>query len=161
MVNLDDVMVMGTTFEEHLQNLCEVFNRPQAAGLRFKPSKCHLAKRKVEYLGYTVTNIGIAADPKKVEAVHSFPVPSDLKSLRSFLGLASYYWWFIPNFSRVAHPLFVLTRKDVPCVWNPTCEVAFVELKKLLTEAPVLAFQTSAQVSCLRQMPRVLVLVLC
>ena len=63
-----------------------------------------------------------------------------MKSLRSFLGLASYYRRFVMGFSSVANPLFTLTKKDVDFVWSEACEAAFHQLKKLLTEAPVLAF---------------------
>ena len=67
--------------------------------------------RSVEYLGYIMSSEGISPDQTKVTSV---PVPTDLKSLRSFVGLASYYRRFIPSFSRIAAPLFELTKKDVP-----------------------------------------------
>ena len=92
------------------------------------------------YLGFVVARDGISPDPQKVEAVRSFPQPHDVKTLRSFLGLASYYRRFIHGFSVVANPLFALTRKDVEFEWSVACEEAFEKLKKLLTEAPVLAF---------------------
>ena len=79
----------------------------------------------------------ISADPK-VDAVRDYPVPADLRSLRSFLGLASYYRRFVAGFSKVAGP--TLTHKDAPFVWSPACQEAFDELKCILTEAPVLAF---------------------
>ena len=115
-VYLDDILVIGRTFEEHLRNLREVFERLRQFGLRLKPSKCHLAKRQVTYLGYNVSVEGISADFSKVDAVKRFPTPNDVSSLRSFLGLASYYRRFIPGFSKVAEPLFALTRKDVTFV---------------------------------------------
>ena len=68
-----------------------------------------------------------------------FPTPRHLKQLRSFLGLAS-YWRFIPKFSQVAAPLYVLTKKDALYQWTPTCQDTFDELKQKLTQAPVLAF---------------------
>ena len=66
---VDDILVMKATFEEHLQNLEQVFRRLREAKLRLKPSKCHMAKKEVEYLGYVVSERGISADPKKVLAV--------------------------------------------------------------------------------------------
>ena len=140
MVYIDDVLVIGQTFAEYLANLKEVFMRLQAAGLRLKSSKCFFRTNKVVYLGFVVSREGISADPEKVEAVRNFPQPQDVKSLRSFLGLASYYRRFISGFSVVANPLFALTKKDVDSQWTATCEEAFQELKKRLTEAPVLAF---------------------
>jgi len=145
MVYLDDILVIGKSFDEHLQNLKQVFQRLRDAALRLKPAKCHLLAQQVEYLGYVVTEHGISADPKKVEAIQSFPVPSDLRSLRSFLGLASYYRRFIPSFSKIANPLFALTKKDVAFEWSPSCQDAFNTLQRLLTEAPVLAFPRFGQ----------------
>ena len=88
MVYLDDVMVIGRNFTEHLENLREVFGRFRQANLKLQPEKCFL---EVLYLGYVVSRKGISADVQKVEAVRSFPRPTNLTSLRSFLGLASYY----------------------------------------------------------------------
>ena len=139
-VYLDDILVIGRTFEEHLRNLCEVFERLRQFGLRLKQSKCHLAKCQVTYLGYNVSVEGISADSSKVDAVKRFPTPNDVSSLRSFLGLASYYRRFIPGFSKVAEPLFTLTRKDVTFKWSKICEKAFQQLKTLLTTAPLLIF---------------------
>ena len=140
MVYIDDVIVTGKTFEEHLANLEEVFKRLRAAGLRLKLIKCTFAGSSVVYLGFVVSRDGISPDPLKVEAVRNFPQPGDVKTLQSFLGLASYYRRFISGFSVLANPLFTLTKKDVDYVWSPACQEAFQSLKKQLTEAPVLAF---------------------
>ena len=112
MVYLDDVMVIGRNFTEHLENLREVFGRFRQANLKLQPEKCFLASSEVLYLGYVVSREGILADVQKVEAVQPFPRPTNLTSLHSFLGLASYYQQFIPNFSTVASPYYALTRKD-------------------------------------------------
>ena len=140
MVYLDDVLVIGRDFQEHLSNLKEVFDRLRAAKLMLKPTKCCFGSRRVEYLGYIVSPDGISADSRKVTAVQHFPPPHDVKTLQSFLGLASYYRRFIPGFSVVASPLFALTRKNVDFVWDATCQASFDRLKELLTQAPVLAF---------------------
>lgn len=140
LVYLDDILVIGRTFEEHLSNLREVFTRLTRAGLKLKPSKCKLARGEVDFLGYVVSRNGISADPKKVSAVIEYPTPVDLKSLRAFLGLTSYYRRFVPSFSSVAQPLYALTRKEVPFVWSQECDVAFTQLKRALAESPVLAY---------------------
>ena len=137
---IDDILVMGETPEDHLQNLQLVLQRLREAGLKLRPSKCHFLQRSVEYLGHVVSERGISPDPRKVEAVRNFPMPTNLKSLRSFLGLASYYQCFIPGMSLAAGPLFALTRKDTPFIWTQQCEEAFEQLKDLMTRAPLLAF---------------------
>ena len=68
LVYLNDVLAMGATFEEHLCNFREVLTRLAQAGFKLKPSKWKLVHKKVEYLGYVVSDYGIAADPKKIKA---------------------------------------------------------------------------------------------
>ena len=97
-------------------------------------------KQEVRYLGYVVSNAGVYADPDKVRAVQDFPRPLNLKQLRSFLGLASYYRRFIPRFSQVAAPLYALMKKDTPYQWNSSCQDTFEQLKQKIIQAPVLAF---------------------
>ena len=74
MVYINNIIVMGATFEEHLENLKKVLTRLREASLYLKPSKCHLAREKVNYLGYTVSGKGIAPVETKVRAI---PVPKD------------------------------------------------------------------------------------
>lgn len=140
LVYLDDVLVVGKTLQEHNENLARVLERIQEAGLKLKPEKCSFAQKEVEYLGHVVSGNGIQTDPKKVDAVRHFPTPVDVKTLRSFLGLASYYRRFVPNFSKIAGPLHALTKKDVSFHWTSECQLAFENLRHLLTSSPVLAF---------------------
>ena len=139
LVYLDDVQVIGRTVEEHNRNLTRVLERIREAGLRLKPRKCKFSQELVTYLGHVVSARGVETDPEKLKAVRDYPEPTNVKSLRSFLGLASYYRRFVPGFSAVAGPLHSLT-KDAPFVWGPDCQNAFERLKKLLTTSPVLVF---------------------
>ena len=136
-VYLDDILIIGKTFEDHLENVARVLDQLQEAGLKLKPSKCNFILKQVQYLGHAISNLGISPDAKKVEAVKNFLKPTDLKSLRSFLGLASYYRRFIPGFSANANPLFKLTRKNVDFFWSYDCQVAFDSLKQLLVDSPL------------------------
>ena len=86
---------------------------------------------------------GVSTDPKKVEAVRSWPVPQSPKDVRSFLGLCSYYRRFVRSFSEIAKPLQRLTEKGQRFQWTPECQEAFHQLKTALTTAPVLAYPTS------------------
>ncbi|KAA0037485.1 ty3-gypsy retrotransposon protein [Cucumis melo var. makuwa] len=81
---------------------------------------------------------GVSVDPAKIKAITSWPRPSTVSEIRSFLGLAGYYRRFVEDFSRIASPLTQLTRKGTPFVWNPACESSFQELKQKLVSAPVL-----------------------
>ena len=91
LVYLDDIIVLGKSFDEHLDNLTRVFEPLRNSNLKLSTTKCCLCQTQVTYLGYVVTRNGIEPDPKKIEAVRSWPVPLNVQELRSFLGLCSYY----------------------------------------------------------------------
>ena len=78
-VYLDDMLVVGQMFEEHLINLKEVFTRLKEAGLKLKPSKCNLAKSQVTHLGYVVSWQGITADPSKVAVTFFLSILNNCK----------------------------------------------------------------------------------
>ena len=100
----------------------------------FSRKRCHTS------VTYVVSKQGIQPDSKKTEIVQNYPRPADVTGLRRFLGLASYYRRFVPGFARIAVPLYALTKKNVIYQWSTECEIAFTQLKKLLTSSPVLAF---------------------
>ena len=139
-VYIDDILVASPSFEEHMRHLQLVFERLRQAGLRLKPKKCHFLRKHVPYLGFVISKHGIQVDPLKTDMVKHFPTPTDPTSVRSFLGLASYYRRFVPRFAAVAAPLHRLTKKDEKFEWSEECETAFCRLKSLLTEAPVLVY---------------------
>jgi len=82
---LDDILVISSTWKEHLQNLQLVFERLKQAGLWLKLKKCAFAQQKVTYLGYVISEDGISVDPTKVEKIWTYPTPNNPKSLCQFL----------------------------------------------------------------------------
>lgn len=111
LIYLNDILVVGKTLNEHNQNLSAVLQRIHEAGLRLQPKKCKFVQ-EAEYLGHLVSANGVRTDSKKVDAVQKFPVSVDLRTLRYFLGLASYYRRFVPGFSRIAGPLRICIDKE-------------------------------------------------
>ena len=83
LVYLDDVLIVGHNFEEHLNSLKEVLNAIQNAGLKLKPSKCHFGQTSVKFLGFQIADTGLAPDPEKVKAIKEYPVPKDKRSNRA------------------------------------------------------------------------------
>ena len=137
---LDDIVVFGKTFEQHFKNLEQVLGKLREAGLKLKPKKCNFLQKEIQFFGHIVSKAGVRTDPDKVRAVENMKTPSTVTQVRSFLGLSSYYRKFIKDYSKLAKPLFDLTKKDKKFVWDEACNKAFQELKTKLTTAPILAY---------------------
>jgi hypothetical protein len=92
----------------------------------------------VAFLGHVINQQGILVDPSKVSTIVDWPRPSNVKEVRSFLGLAGYYRKFVKDFSIIAKPMTKLTQKDVKFQWTDECEISFSTLKNSLVTAPIL-----------------------
>ncbi|KAL0553688.1 hypothetical protein IC582_007590 [Cucumis melo] len=124
-VFIDDILICSKTEAEHEEHLYRVLETLQANKLYAKFSKCEFWLKKVTFLGHVVSSEGVSVDPAKIEAVTSWPRPSTVSEIRSFLGLAGYYKRFVEDFSRIASSLTQLTRKGTPFFWSPTCKSNF------------------------------------
>ncbi len=142
LIYLDDIIMYGAGFYPALDRLKMVLKRIREANLKLKPTKCCLMRAEVPFLGHIVSREGVGVDPAKTEAVEKWPTPVNVKDVRAFLGLASYYRRYIPGFSTVAAPITNLTRQGVDLVWDDACEGAFRTLKAVLISASVLAYPT-------------------
>lgn len=136
---MDDICVFSSTFEQHLKDLREVFTRLRSANLKLKPSKCHFAQDKIKFLGHIVTSEGILPDPDKVKAIHNLPLPENIASLQSFLGMVGFYRKFTPDFAATASILYDLSRIGSRFTWTPEHTAAIDTLKSHLNNGPFLA----------------------
>ena len=125
-VYIKDVLVSSCTLE-NLEHLRRDIDCLQQAGLKLKPTKYLFVQEEVEYLGHLITPQDLKPNPKLVEAVREFSAAQNLKQLRQFLGLSSYYRRFIP-------------KENTAFEWDAACQEAFETLKRKLTEAPILAY---------------------
>ena len=139
LVYLDDIIVLGSSFEEHLQNLSAVLQKLKCVNLRLKLPKCAFCKKEI-YLGHRVSREGVSTDPAKVEKVAHWPTPTSPQEVQQFLSLASYYRKFIQNFASIARPLQNLTEHGRTFMWTTECATSFAVLKQRLITAPILAF---------------------
>jgi hypothetical protein len=129
--------------------LDEVFQVLQKEQWTVKLSKCDFAKREISYLGFVISDNGVFTCPRKIQAVLEWPIPANVKKLRSFLGLARYYRKFVKNFGVIAKPLTELLKKNTLFIWTQDYEVAFQTLKTALVSAPVLALPNFSRPFCI------------
>ena len=99
---IDDIIVIGQNVAECSRNLMEVLDRIRKAKLKLKPSKCDLFKRKISYLGHIISAAGVETDPKKIQVVREWPVPSYVTDVRGFLGFCNYYRKYIKGYIDLA-----------------------------------------------------------
>ncbi|PIK57859.1 putative transposon Ty3-I Gag-Pol polyprotein, partial [Apostichopus japonicus] len=111
----------------------------------------NLSEREVKHLGHVVNADGVSVDPDKVDRIVNWPVPTNISELSSFLGLASYYRRFVPDFAKLASPLHAIAgnrgarkgkhvKPQPQFEWTPRADESFKQLKALLSTAPVLAY---------------------
>ena len=137
---IDDIIVFSPDPKSHIKHLSIVLSRLLEAGLFAKLEKCEFCVPYIDFLGHRISSEGIFMDPKKVSSILEWPVPTNVKELQSFLGLANYYRRFITGFATITHPLNLLLRKNSKFNWSNEAQSAFDELKSKFSSAPVLAY---------------------
>ncbi|GJT42582.1 putative reverse transcriptase domain-containing protein [Tanacetum coccineum] len=144
-VFIDDILIYSKTKEDHEVHLGLVLELLRKEKLYAKFSKCEFWLQEVHFLGHVVNQNGIHVDPSKIEAVKNWKTPTTPSEIRSFLGLASYYRWFIANFSKIAKPLTSLTQKNQKYAWDVEQEEAFQTLKNNLYDTSILTLHDGVE----------------
>ncbi|KAL4126715.1 hypothetical protein QTP88_010924 [Uroleucon formosanum] len=139
-VYLDDIITYAKDLPDHSQKLTDILERLRQFNLKLQPLKCEFLRKEVTYLGHQITDEGVKPDSKLVECVQNFPVPQNVKGIKSFLGLSGYYRRFIQNYGQIAKPLTLLLKRDVPFKWSNLCQQSFEKLKNLLINYPILQY---------------------
>lgn len=150
-VYLDDVIVVTSDFNKHLEVLTEIFQRIRAAKLTLNQEKCKFCIPELRYLGYMVSEKGLRVDPDKVKAIVDIPVPRNQKDVRRFCGTASWYRRFIQDFATRLYPLTSLIKKRKTFQWTKEAQEAFQDIKACLVTAPILScpdFTKPFTISC-------------
>ncbi|MCG8407061.1 MAG: reverse transcriptase family protein, partial [Phycisphaerales bacterium] len=114
LVFLDDILIYSKTKAEHLKHLRLVLEKLREYRLYGREKKCAFMQPSVEYLGHRISRQGLEVCQDKVKKVLDWPTPTNVKEVRSFMGISSYYRKFIIDFSKIARMLTDLTRKNEP-----------------------------------------------
>jgi hypothetical protein len=102
---LDDIVVVSRSQDDHRGDLHAVFNRINKYGFRVRPTKCSFFQPSIKHIGFIVDKEGRLPDSQKITAVADMPAPTNIATLRSFLGLVNYYQSFVPNMLSIRQPL--------------------------------------------------------
>jgi hypothetical protein len=140
LVYIDDIIIYSRNLADHARDVGRVLSLIEKAGLKLKASKCYFGQTSVELLGFVISADGISANPDKIAAIRDLAVPTSVKGIRSFCGLANYYRQCVPNYATIAEPLLALTRKSARFYWSSECQGAFEQLKAALVSKRVMAY---------------------
>jgi len=137
-VYLDDILIFAHTITEVIKYIHMVLQHLLDLDLYLQPAKCSFNQTSIEYLGLIILEGELCMDPIKLKAVSSWPTPTKVKNIQEFLGFCNFYRQFVKNYLALACPLFDLTKKDVPFLWETAQAEAFAALQNALTMSPVL-----------------------
>ena len=136
----DDIIVYGRTQDDHDKALRATLQRLNDVGARLNKEKCVFSTDQLVFFGHVFSKSGIKADPEKIKTIIEAPTPKNVPEIRSFLGMTQYVSRFIPNYASTTEPLRKLTKKDMAWEWTERQSQAFENLKRALSNTPVMAY---------------------
>lgn len=116
-VYVDDILVKGSTIQEHDKNLLNVVEKARRNNIKFNLTKLQFRIEEVRYIGHVFSGNGIRPDEDRLESIKQLSCPRDKKDLQKFLGIVNYMRMFVPNLSDLTHPLRDLLKKNVIFQW--------------------------------------------
>lgn len=135
-VYVDDILVFGSTREEHDDNLAWVFSKCAKFNVKLKLEKCHFARTEVDYLGFRISGNSIKPLASRVDTLCKSEPPKDKTSLRSIIGKLNFYSRFIPDYSSKLEPLRELFKNNRDFQWKPRHQQVYENLLESLKRAP-------------------------
>lgn len=139
-VYLDDVVVFGTTQDEHDKRLTALLERLEEHDVLLNKEKCLFNVETLEFLGHELSTKGVRPTESRIEAIQKFREPQNTAELRSFLGLVGYVGRFIPNLAGKTEPLRQLLRLHVTFRWTDIERAAFNGIKQAMCNVDYLGF---------------------
>ena len=136
----DDILIFGTTENEHAANLRACLDRMRAKNLTLNRGKCELFQRRIEFYGHVFTEKGVEPDPQKVIAIANAAPPQDKEELHSLLGMVNYCARFIADLATLTDPLRQLIKSDATWNWTESHQNALQLIKDKLSAAGAMSY---------------------
>ena len=139
-VYIDDMLVKSTFSVSHFDHLQQCFDILNESEMKLNPSKCTFAVPSGQFLGYIVTEHGIEANPRQINAFLSMTSPCNIREVQRLTGRVAALNRFISRSTDKCLPFYTILRKvSKGFMWDENCEEALKQLKRYLSEPPVLA----------------------
>ena len=140
LIYIDDVIVYGKSFDEHMHRVEEVLGRIKAAGFKLKAQKCLLLQTEVVFLGHVVSGEGVKPNPTNIAKIASWPVPKTPRQVKQLVAMGSYYRRYVKNFASMVRPMVELTKKGKKFLWTEACQRAIERMKKALVSTDIMGY---------------------
>ena len=131
---MDDLCCSSVSWEQHVEDLNELFSRLNAATWKCGMKKCQFGNGVIEFLGFTISDNKVSITEAKQQALSNLKPPTDKKGVVKFLAMCNYYRRFLKSFSMIAADIQRLVRKDVPFDWDAKCQRAFDTIIKMFKD---------------------------
>ena len=136
---VDDIVVKSREKETLVDDLRQTFDNLQVYKMMLNPAKCVFGVPAGKLLGFLVSNRGIEANPEKIKAITSLAKPACINDVQRLAGRVAALSRFISRLGEKALPLYQMMKKTDTFVWSEAADAAFEDLKRQLSEPPVLA----------------------
>lgn len=136
----DDILVVGKDEKEHDNNLERTLQKLEQCGLTLNYDKCIIGVTNMPYMGDILSSDGLQLSAERVKAITAAPAPKNQSEMRSFLGSVQFCAKFVPQFATISAPLWDLTSSNAKWKWGNQEAAAFSKIKRLITQAPVMAY---------------------
>ncbi|MGH2640058.1 MAG: RNase H-like domain-containing protein, partial [Rhabdochlamydiaceae bacterium] len=136
---VDNILFGSKDWETHLEYATLIVNRLNQVNLRLKPNWDKVGHAQLKVLGYVINGNGVSIDPKKMQTIRDWPLPTTGSEMASFLGLCGFLRQHIRHYAELTAPLEeVKQQKDI----QPTRVImeSFETLKQAVLSAPILVF---------------------
>ena len=130
----DDIVIYGTSDQDHDSNLINLMNVAQLEGLVLNSKKLELKRPRVSFFGAEYSADGMHPCPKKIQGITEMTPPTDKQQLASFIGMVTYMGNFVPHLSHHTEPLRAMLKQDAIFNWDPMANDSFQRIKNLIAK---------------------------
>jgi hypothetical protein len=138
-VYIDDVVITTRKEESLISDLKETFDNLNRYKLKLNLTKCSFGVSAGQFRGFLVSARGIEANPEKIQAIRTMEKLAKLHDVQKLAGRVAALSRFVARLGEKALPFYALMKKsDDKFEWTEEADIAFAQLKKMLSTLPVL-----------------------